>query len=39
MRRNRNAYWVLENLKEQDYFEELGINGGIILKTYLKEMG
>ena len=29
----------LENLKEKDHFEDLGINGGIILKMDLKEMG
>jgi len=34
------VYWFrLENLKEQDHFEDLGINGGIILKMDLKEMG
>jgi hypothetical protein len=29
----------LENLKEQDHFEDLCINGEIILKMDLKEMG
>jgi len=29
----------LENLKEQDHSEDLCINGGIILKLDLKEMG
>ena len=29
----------LGNLKEQDHFEHLGINGGIILKMDLKETG
>jgi hypothetical protein len=29
----------LENLKEQDHFEDLCVNGGIILKLDLKEMG